>query len=58
MYIYTGLSKNSDQLSRGYNVKLFSALVQIGPVAHPASYALDTGALFTHFHLAPRLKKE
>ena len=47
----------------------FSASVQTGPGAHPASYAVDTGslsreqsgrgvALTIHPHLAPRLKKE
>jgi hypothetical protein len=48
----------------------FSAPVQTGPVAHPASYTMGTGsfpgvkragrgvALTTHPHLAPGLKKE
>jgi hypothetical protein len=46
----------------------FSAPVQTGPGAYPASYTMGTGsfpgvkrpgvALNTHPHLAPRLKKE
>ena len=47
----------------------FSALVQTGPVAHPASYTMGTGflsrgssdrgvALTTYRHLTPRLQKE
>ena len=42
----------------------FSATVQTGPGAHPASYTMGTGslsrgvALTTHSHLAPTLKKE
>ena len=45
----------------------YSALVQTGPGAHPASYTMGTGSFpgergrgvsTTHLHLAPRLKKE
>ena len=47
----------------------FSAPVQTGPGAHPASYTMGTGSLpgikragglvlATHSHLAPRLKEE
>jgi len=51
-------------------VARFSAPVQIGPGAHPASYTMGTGsfpgvkrggwgvAMTTHTHLAPRLKEE
>ena len=41
----------------------FSASIQTGPRAHPASYTAGTGSipevvLTTHPHLAPGLKKE
>jgi len=46
----------------------FSAPVQTGPAAHPASYTMGIGsfpgakrpgvALITHPHLGPRLKKD
>ena len=69
------LSRYSDSLGAGRSgdritaKAKFSAPVQTGPGAHPASYAMDTGSFpgvkrpgrgvdHPPLHLAPRLKKE
>ena len=61
-----GVGRSGDRIPVGAR---FSASVQTGPRAHPASYTRDTGslsrgfsawgvALTSHVLLAPRLRKE
>jgi len=74
--VWAGIAQSMYRLVTGWTVRdripvgtRFSAHVQTGPGAHPASYTMGTGfflgvkcgrgvALTTHPNLVPRLKKE